>query len=44
MSTPDTLAEIDGRYVETQTLSGDLMIIAKTVFGGGSGDAATRSF
>jgi O-antigen biosynthesis protein WbqP len=44
MSTPDKLAEFDGRYVRTQTLSGDLMIIAKTVVGAGSGDAATRSF
>jgi O-antigen biosynthesis protein WbqP len=43
MSTPDRLAEIDGRYVETQTMSGDLMIVAKTLFGGGSGDAATRA-
>jgi O-antigen biosynthesis protein WbqP len=43
VSTPDQLAEIDGRYVETQTMSGDLMIVAKTIFGGGSGDAATRA-
>jgi O-antigen biosynthesis protein WbqP len=40
MSTPARLAEIDGRYVENRTLSGDLMLIAKTVSGGGSGDAA----
>jgi O-antigen biosynthesis protein WbqP len=42
MSTPDRLAEIDGRYVASQTLLGDLMIIARTVAGGGSGDAANR--
>jgi hypothetical protein len=35
--------EIDGRYVETETRSRHLMIVAKIVFGGVSGDAATRA-
>jgi O-antigen biosynthesis protein WbqP len=42
MSTPDRLAEIDGRYVANRTLLGDLLIIARTVTGGGAGDAANR--
>lgn len=42
MSTPEKLAEADSRYVENQSLSGDLRIIAATVLGGGSGDAARR--
>jgi O-antigen biosynthesis protein WbqP len=42
MSTPDQLADADGRYVQTRTLSGDLRMLAKTAFGGGSGDAAKR--
>jgi hypothetical protein len=41
MSAPDRLAEIDGRYVANQTLLDDLMIIARTVAGGGSGDGPT---
>jgi hypothetical protein len=40
MSTPDRLAETDAH--SNQTLLGDLMIIARTVTGGGSGDAANR--
>ena len=42
MSTPDKLAEFDGRYVANRTLFGDLMIIARTITGGGAGDAASR--
>ena len=42
MSSPDKLAKIDGRYVEQQSFRGDLLIIAKTVFGAGFGDAAAN--
>jgi lipopolysaccharide/colanic/teichoic acid biosynthesis glycosyltransferase len=35
-------ASVHGRYVANQTLLDDLMIIARTVTGGGSGDAANR--
>lgn len=42
MSTPEKLAEIDRRYIRHQGFSGDLFIIARTIFGGGSGDAAAK--
>ena len=41
MSTPEKLAEADHRYIESRTFIGDLRIIAATVLGGGSGDAAS---
>ena len=40
MSTPEHLAEVDRRYLETSTFLGDLRIILMTALGGGSGDAA----
>lgn len=42
MSTPEKLAQADSFYIENQTFMGDLRIIAATVLGGGSGDAARR--
>ncbi|MDO9059656.1 MAG: sugar transferase [Bradyrhizobium sp.] len=42
MSTPEKLAEADSRYIENRSFTGDLRIIAATVLGGGSGDAASR--
>ena len=42
MSTPEKLAEADRSYIENQTFTGDLRIVAATVLGGGSGDAASR--
>lgn len=39
MSTPEELAEADGRYMRTNTFFGDLRIIAATVLGAGAGDA-----
>jgi len=42
MSTPEKLAEADRRYIDNRTFLGDLRIIAATVLGGGSGDAAIR--
>ncbi|MEO9599268.1 sugar transferase [Parasphingorhabdus sp.] len=39
MSTPRKLAEIDARYLNQQSFSGDLIILARTLLGGGSGDA-----
>jgi O-antigen biosynthesis protein WbqP len=42
MSTPEKLAQADSRYIESRSFIGDLRIIAATVLGGGSGDAAIR--
>ncbi|MDP3691022.1 sugar transferase [Bradyrhizobium sp.] len=42
MSTPEKLAEADASYIENQTFTGDLRIVAATVLGAGSGDAANR--
>jgi O-antigen biosynthesis protein WbqP len=42
MSTPEKLAEADRRYMESRTFLGDLRVIAATVLGGGSGDAAIQ--
>jgi O-antigen biosynthesis protein WbqP len=42
MSTPEKLAETDGRYIENQTFTGDLRILVATALGGGHGDAAHR--
>lgn len=42
MSTPEKLAEADSCYIENRTFIGDLQILAATVLGGGSGDAASR--
>jgi O-antigen biosynthesis protein WbqP len=42
MSTPEKLAQADIRYIESRSFIGDLRIIAATVLGGGSGDAAIR--
>ena len=39
MSTPDELAEADSRYIHDRSFLGDLKIIARTVLGGGAGDA-----
>lgn len=39
MSTPEKLAQVDGRYVAKQSLSRDLYYIFVTAFGMGSGDA-----
>ena len=39
MSTPEKLAQADSHYIKSQTFIGDLRIIARTVLGGGSGDA-----
>jgi O-antigen biosynthesis protein WbqP len=39
MSTPDQLAEADGRYMQGRSFLGDIRIIIATVVGGGSGDA-----
>jgi lipopolysaccharide/colanic/teichoic acid biosynthesis glycosyltransferase len=40
MSRPRELAELDGRYAATHTLTGDLALLLKTVLGHGRGDAA----
>ncbi len=40
MSTPERLAEADSRYMQSRSLLGDVTIIAATLVGGGSGDAA----
>jgi O-antigen biosynthesis protein WbqP len=42
MSTPEKLAQADSRYIDSRSFIGDLRIIAATVLGGGSGDAAIR--
>ena len=42
MSTPEQLADVDRRYIDTRTFLGDLRIIAATLLGGGSGDAVVR--
>lgn len=42
MSRPEELARADRQYIDTQTFPGDLGLIARTVIGGGSGDAARR--
>lgn len=39
MSTPELLAEVDGRYVAERSLVRDLIYLWATVFGKGSGDA-----
>ncbi|WP_338036649.1 sugar transferase [Arvimicrobium flavum] len=39
MSTPERLAEVDKRYVESRTFVGDMCIIFATIAGRGSGDA-----
>ena len=38
MSDPRRLAEIDEDYVRSRTLAGDVVLILKTLVGGGSGD------
>lgn len=42
MSEPARLAEAESAYLERASFGGDLAIIARTVSGGGRGDAATR--
>jgi len=39
MSTPEKLAEADKSYMQRRSFFGDLAIIARTVLGGGGGDA-----
>jgi lipopolysaccharide/colanic/teichoic acid biosynthesis glycosyltransferase len=39
MSTPKRLAEADGNYVTNRSLTGDLVILLRTLAGHGSGDA-----
>jgi len=40
MSTPERLAELDRKYLDTRSLLGDLRILAATALGRGSGDVA----
>lgn len=42
MSTPERLAQADGRYIENQTFIGDLRILVATALGGRYGDAVNR--
>jgi len=42
MSEPERLAEVEAGYFHRATLGRDLMLMLRTVFGGGSGDAALR--
>lgn len=42
MSTPDLLAALDAQYVRERTFWGDLLILAATIAGRGTGDAAAR--
>lgn len=42
MSEPVRLAEVEAEYFRRATLRSDLRLILRTVFGGGSGDAALR--
>lgn len=42
MSEPERLASIDGDYVASQSLMGDIRILLHTFGGGGRGDAAFR--
>ena len=41
MSDPRRLAEADATYMKHATLAGDFLILLRTAFGGGQGDAAT---
>jgi len=43
MSTPETLAEWDARYMATRSIVSDLQIILATARGSGKGDAADKS-
>jgi lipopolysaccharide/colanic/teichoic acid biosynthesis glycosyltransferase len=43
MSTPDTLARIDGHYARQHSISGDLRLIVQTALGGGQDDAVRTS-
>lgn len=38
MSDPVRLAEVDADYVRTQSFAGDIVLIARTMLGGGQGD------
>lgn len=42
MSEPVRLAEVEAAYFHRATITGDLGLMLRTVFGGGSGDAALR--
>ncbi|MDO5896962.1 sugar transferase [Agrobacterium sp. Azo12] len=42
MSEPDRLAVADRAYIDNQSILGDLAILARTVLGGGTGDAASK--
>lgn len=42
MSEPERLAAIDGAYVASQSVTGDVRILLSTFSGGGRGDAALR--
>lgn len=42
MSDPERLAEADAAYMRNASLGGDLAILARTLVGGGRGDAAAR--
>ncbi len=42
MSEPARLALADRKYVDTRSIRGDVLIILRTIFGGGRGDAASK--
>lgn len=42
MSEPERLAEVEADYFHRATLANDFRLMLRTVFGGGSGDAALR--
>lgn len=42
MSEPARLAFADRQYVDTRSIRGDVLIILRTIFGGGRGDAASK--
>jgi O-antigen biosynthesis protein WbqP len=42
MSEPARLALADRKYVDTRSIRGDVLIILRTIYGGGRGDAASK--